>query len=184
LIPLGPFTSTQAQKAIGVSQPTLSRWVGEGLIERIARGLYLHPKSKVDPAILDFIIACAKFKSKAAVGGLSALYHYGLINQPPAQVWVLVPAERVNRDTRYRCLRTTTSFQYGINRHEHYNITNLERSILEGFKYSTKIGERTAIQAARRALEEGLTTETKLGKMATFLKLRKVLEKYWEAIVA
>ena len=179
-----PFTADQAKKEAHISQPTLSRWVQQGLINRIARGLYLHPKSKIAPEMLDFIIACAKFAPKATIGGLTALYHYGLINQPPGQVWVLVPAQRVNRDPKYRCLRTTMSFQYGIVRHHHYNITNIERTLLEAMKYATKIGERTAIQATRRALNEGLTTEVKLGKMATTLKLRRVLEKYWEAIVA
>ena len=184
LLAIGPFTSDQALKVTGVSQPTLSRWVKEGLLHRIARGLYLHPKSKVETETLDFVIACSKFAPKATIGGLTALYHYGLINQPPGQIWVLVPSERVNRDTRYRCLRTTTPFMYGIKRYPHYNITNLERTLLEALKYATKIGERTALQATRRALEDGLTTEAKLGRMATTLKMRKVLEKYWEAIVA
>ena len=62
-------------------------------------------------------------------------------------------------------------------------MTNIERSIIEGLWFRTKIGERTAINAARTALKQGLTTERKLGEMAKKLKLRSVFEKYWEAIV-
>ena len=89
---MGPFTAEQAKKEAGISQPTLSRWVKEGLIHRIARGLYVHPKTKIAPETFDFIIACAKFAPKSAIGGLTALYHYGLTYQPPGQIWVLVPA--------------------------------------------------------------------------------------------
>ena len=179
---LGIFNVLRAKKA-RVSQPTLSRWVKNGIIQRIGRGLYLHPDARVDAETIDFVVACEKFGPTAAIGGMTALFHYGLIEQVPTQIWVMTPPERINHDSRYRCLRTKTSSQIGIMQEDHFRITSIERTLIEALKFGTKIGERIALQATRKALQEGLTTEVKLGKMATKLKLKSVLEKHWESIV-
>lgn len=180
---IGLFTAKEAWRKKRVSQPTLSRWVKSGSIERVARGFYLHPDSDFDPVTLDFSVACAKFGPHSAIGGLSALYHYGLIEQAPNQVWISIPAKRIGRNPFYRCLRTKMSPDIGIVTNGNYRITTVERALFEAMKFGSKIGPRVAINAVRRALKEGKTTELKLGQMAKRLKLRPVLEKYWEAIV-
>ena len=177
------MTAQQAQAKLGVSQPTLSRWVKNGELRHLSHGLYAHPKFEIPPQDLDFAIACAKFGPKSAIGGLSALFHYGLTDQPPSQVWVVVPPTLVIRNRYYRTLRTKIPTQYGIEVHNFYRMTNIERSVIEALKFAAKLGPRLAINAARNALRDGLTTERKLGEMATKLKLRPVLEKYWESIV-
>jgi hypothetical protein len=45
---------------IGISQQELSRLVIEETIQRMERGIYLHPKAKVSREI-DFQIACGRF---------------------------------------------------------------------------------------------------------------------------
>ena len=179
---LGVFNVFDARKA-GVSQPSLSRWVKNGFIQRIARGLYLHPDSHIDPQTIDFIIACEKFGPASTIGGLTALFHHGLIEQVPTQIWMMTSPKRVNKDAHYRCLRTKTSLKIGVDHKTYFRITNVERTLIEALKFGTKIGERIALQAARKALQTGLTTESKLGKMAVQLKLKAVLEKHWEAII-
>lgn len=180
---LGIITAQQVQKKFGVSQPTLSRWVKNGEIRRLSHGFYAHPEFEIPPQDLDFAIACAKFGPKSAIGGLSALFHYGLTDQPPSQVWVVVPPIRATINQFYRTLRTKTATRHGIEAHEFYRMTSIERTVMEALKFAVKLGPRLAINAARKALRDGLTTERKLGEMATKLKLRPVLEKYWESIV-
>jgi hypothetical protein len=63
-----------------------------------------------------------------------------------------------------------------------YRIASIERAILEGLKFITKIGEKTAIKAAREALAKRQTTELKLAKAAKQLGLESVLAKYLEVI--
>lgn len=179
----GILTAKQIRKKLDISQPTLSRWVKTGKILKLSHGFYIHPQFEIPPQELDFAIACATFGSKSAVGGLTALFHYGLTDQAPYQVWVVVPPSKAYSNRFYRTLRTKTSSRHGINVFNFYRITNIERSIIEGFKFATKIGPQVAITAARKALSEGLTTEKKLGAMATKLKLRSAFEKYWDAIV-
>ena len=184
LKPLGLFDSKEAIEKAGISQPTLSRWVKRGEILRAGRGLYFHPKSKVKSDILDFAVACYKFGPTSAIGGLTALFHYQLIEQVPRQIWVMVPPNRPDRNKLYRCLRTKTSLAHGIDTFDSYRITNMERTLVEAFKFASKIGPRIAIQATRKALKENRTTEKKLGEMAKKLKLESAFQKYWEAIVS
>ena len=181
---LGIVTAHQLQEKLGVSQPTLSRWTKNAEILRLSHGFYVHPDYQIPPEELDFAIACAKFGPKSAIGGLSALYHYRLIDQPPAQVWLIVSPSKADRNRLYRNLRTKTTPKYGIDIFKFYRITNIERTVIEALKFAVKIGPRVAINAARKALQEGLTNEKKLGEMAKMLKLQSVLQKYWETIVS
>ena len=182
---MGLFKPDEVQKKIGISQSTLSRWVDKGFINHVSRGLYIHPQSSVLPEYLDFAIACSHFGFKSAIGGLSALFYYGLIEQAPEQVWLIVPPSRKDESNqkKYKCLRTQTSLRIGIDKKKYFKITNVERTLLEAMKFATKIGQRTAISSARKALKEGLTTEKKLAQMSSRLKMKNVLEKYWEAII-
>ncbi|PWU22201.1 MAG: hypothetical protein C5B49_01305 [Bdellovibrio sp.] len=179
----GLMTAQEVQKRLNVSQPTISRLVKNGILRRFGHGLYAHPDWEIPPEEIDFAVACAKFGPTAAVGGLSALFHYGLFDQPPHQVWVITPPQKSDHNTFYHTLRTKTSTKHGINTLKFYRITSVERTVLEALKFASKIGPRIAITAARTALQKGLTSEKKLGEMARKLKLQAVLEKHWEAIV-
>lgn len=180
---MGILTAQQIQKKLKVSQPTLSRWVKNGQIIKLSHGFYVHPKFEIPPENLEFAIACAKFGPQSAIGGLTALFHYGLTDQPPAQIWMVVPPLKAYSSSHYRTLRTKTTLKLGIDTLKFYKIVNVERAIIEALKFSTKIGQRIAINAARTALHEGKTTEKKLGDMAKKLKLRSIFEKYWDSII-
>ena len=178
---LGPFSLSQAEE-IGISQQELSRLVKEEKIERMERGIYLHPKAKVSREI-DFQIACTKFGPKSVVGGLTALFYYNLANQVPQQTWVLVPPEQRSHAKGYRLIRTKTPLDVGIVHGDGFRIVSIERAIAEGFKLASKIGERTAIKAARIAIQQKQTTLKKIGVMAKELGLDAYLTKYFEAII-
>jgi predicted transcriptional regulator of viral defense system len=178
---LGPFSLSQAEE-IGISQQELSRLVKEEKIERMERGIYLHPKAKVSREI-DFQIACTKFGPKSVVGGLTALFYYNLANQVPQQTWVLVPPEQRSYARGYRLIRTKTPLNVGVIHGDGFRIVSIERAIAEGFKLASKIGERTAIKAARIAIQQKQTTLKKIGVMAKELGLDAYLTKYFEAII-
>lgn len=178
---LGVFTLSQAEN-LGLSQQELSRLVTAEKIKRVSRGIYLHPDADLE-ADVGFQIACAKFGPKAAIGGLSALFHYNLAEQVPGHTWVMVPTERKSRESRYKLIRTKVSLDKDIITEHGFRIVSIERAILEGLKFITKIGERTAVKAARDALAKRQTTELKLGNAAKELGLESVLTKYLEMII-
>ncbi len=179
---LGIFSTQDAVNA-GISQPTLSRLVKAEKLIRLEHGLFLHPEAKIDLSELDFAIACAKLGKKSVIGGLSALFRYGLISQVPDQIWILVPVSVKSNNPLYRCIRTKLNLTLGVVNSRFYRITNIERTLIEALNYSTKIGASLAVGAVRKAIEEGKTTEKKLYEMAKLLGAEKVFSKYWEVIV-
>ena len=177
---LGIFTLAQGRD-IGLSQQDISRLVTAKDLKRVGRGIYLHPDAKLDRDV-GFQIASAKFGPEAAIGGLSALYHYSLAEQVPGHVWVLVPPGKRTRVGGYKLIRTKTSLDREIADDKGYRIVSVERAVLEGLKFITKIGERTAIKAARESLASRQTTEMRLAKAAQKLGLEAVLAKHLEVI--
>lgn len=178
---IGIFTLAQANE-LGISQQSLSKLIKQEKIKRIERGVFLHPEAELDREY-DFQIACAKLGSEAVIGGLSALFHYNLIEQAPKQIWVLVPPHKIIRHHSYRLFRTKIPLDKGVVTGHGFKVVTLERAIMEAFKLASKIGERTAIHACRVAIQRKQTTIKKIGMMAKELGLDSYLTKYFEAII-
>ena len=183
LLPLGIFRQSDAVR-VGVSAPTLSRLVKDGQIIRLGQDLYRHPDADIEAAIEDFVVACMKFGPQSVVGGATALFYYNLIDQPPGQIWVLVPPIKISRAKAYRCIRTKTDLTLGVEDRTLYRITNIERTVVEAFKFATKIGLETAIKAAKSAISQRLTTPAKIARQARELGLESVISKYWEILIS
>lgn len=178
---MGLFTLVEAE-ALGLNRQELAALVKENKLLRMGRGIYSHPKALVDREI-DFQVACTKLGPDVVVGGLSALFYYNLAEQVPRQVWVLVPGNKKTRTQGYRLIRTKTPLDKGIIVGKGYKIVTIERAIVEGFKFATKIGERIAIKAARTAIQQKLTTLKKIGITAKEIGLDSYITKYFETII-
>ncbi|MCF6300821.1 MAG: type IV toxin-antitoxin system AbiEi family antitoxin domain-containing protein [Proteobacteria bacterium] len=179
------FRAKDALSEIGVSQATLSRWAKKGKITRLARGIYATSDIKLDSEKLDLIIACTRFGEHSSIGGLSALFYYGLIEQVPNQLWVITTPFNKNETykQKYRTIRTQVDNSFGVEQKQFYRITSIERTLIECLKLSTKIGLSLVLKATRKALDQGLTNEIMLGKMAKKLNMTNILQKYWQSIV-
>lgn len=179
---MGVFTKAQAE-GMGLSHQRLSELVEAERVTRVGHGLYLHSEAENLDRGLGFQIACKKFDSPAAVGGLSALFHYNLAEQVPAHIWMMVPQDKKSDDPLYKIIRTKTPLNCQVVEENGYRIVTIERAIIEGLKYIKKIGERTAVKAARDAIARKETNEVKLGKAAKELGLTSVVAKYLEVII-
>lgn len=177
---IGIFRTADAL-AQGFSQPTLSRMAKNGILERLEHGIFMH-RDFDKPEDAEFIVACLRAGPESIIGGLTALFYYALAEQVPTQTWVLVPNSNRGTYPNYRILRTKHDPKIEIEDHKTWRMVTVERSILEAFAYSTKIGYQTALTAARIALIEEKTTEDKLHKAAKKLELWPLMTKHWEAI--
>jgi predicted transcriptional regulator of viral defense system len=175
------FTLEEAEHR-GFSQATVSRAVSRGEILRLEQNLYRHPESDLDAQTQDFAVACVRFGSNSAIGGLSALFQYGLLEQAPQQVWVVVPPKTRSRLPKYRCLRTETPAVVGVLQKPYYRITTIERSLAEAIRHSTKIGLDTAIRSCRQAFKEQKSTPEKVLRTARALGFEDFVIRHWEAI--
>lgn len=179
----GPFNLAEAKK-VGLSQSSLARLLERKKIKRLDLGIYEVNDSEFDSSTTDFVVACLRLGKQSAIGGLTALAHYQLIEQVPSQIWVLIPPEKRTSDKRYRLLRTKNDLNTEIVHKKRYNIVTLERALIDGLTFASKIGERTAVEAIIRAIKEKKTTERKLFSVAEKLGTLNRLEKYWQLISA
>lgn len=177
-----PMFNLEDAVRLGFSQATISRAVARGEIMRLEKNLYRHPESDLDSQTQDFAIACAKFGPRSAIGGLSALFHYGLLEQAPQQVWVIVPPQVRSRLGKYRCLRTETPLDVGVSHEPYFRITTIERSLAEAMRHSTKMGLDTAIRACRQAFKEEKSRPEKVLRIARQLGFEDFIIRNWEAI--
>jgi predicted transcriptional regulator of viral defense system len=181
LYKLGRFTFKQAKEA-GLSQSAVVRLASAGVIEKISRGIYEVIERGLDPATRDFAVACISLGEESVIGGLTALFHYGLAEEVPAKLWVLVPPTTYRPNRHYRLVRTKMDLTVGIERHADYRITSLERTIVDTFVFSSKLGEKLAYRAAMRAIREKRTTPDKLFKMAHRLGVTERLAAHAQAL--
>ena len=179
----GVFSWKEASQT-GISRRSFQRLLKENTIRQIRRGYYVHANSKIPAEHLDFTIACKHFGPNAIIGGLTALFHYGLTDSAPRHVWVLVPTDRRRAPALFRCIRTNIPANIGVVDRGSFRITSIERTIVDAFKFSTKIGLGTAVKAARTAVFEKQTTVAKISQQAEAMGLFKMIQKHWEAFTA
>ena len=177
----GRFTFKQAREA-GLAQSEVIRLQKAGIIEKINRGVYEVVGRSLDPATRDFATACLMFGEKSVIGGLTALFHYGLADEVPSNIWVLVPPTTYTTNKSYRLIRTKLNLTVGVEEYGDYRITSLERTIIEAFIFASKLGEKLAYRAALRAIKDKRTTPAKIFKMAEKLAVTKKLVKHSQAI--
>ncbi|HOW52103.1 MAG TPA: hypothetical protein PLV42_08705 [bacterium] len=148
----------------------------------MAQGLYLDVTAGLSPEHIDFITAQHKFGKNIVIGGLSALFYHGLIDQPPQQVWVIVPPTIRTTDRRYRLIRTKGPLDIGIEQHDLFRICDIDRAVVEAFRFSAKMGLQNAVTAAIRAIKEKKTTFPKIMAMARAMGYESAILKHGETL--
>ena len=181
-LPLGLFSAGEAISS-GIPRVTFYRLLSDERIVRHERGIYQNVVTDIDPSILDLAIACKHFGPQSSIGGLTALFRYGLIEQVPSKIWIVTPPSVKQTGIRYRVIRSRLDSKTGVVSHKHYRIADIERAIVEALRYSTKVGLSTAIRAAREAVRLRKTTESKILRRAKEMGLEKFVLRHWDAII-
>ena len=180
---LKSFNLSEAKK-IGLSHPVLLRLVSEGKVTRLQRGFYAISGLEEEGSEGDFSIASKKFGDKAVIGGLTALAHYKLLDEIPTKIWMLVPPTVRTVDKKYRLLRTSKDLKVGVKDAGSFRIVSIERALVDGLIFSSKIGERLAITAMLRAIKSKKVKIEKVFEIAKKLDAMPILNKYWQLVLA
>ncbi|MCX6119245.1 MAG: type IV toxin-antitoxin system AbiEi family antitoxin domain-containing protein [Proteobacteria bacterium] len=175
------FTSAEAER-FGLSRASLSRMAKQDELIRLASGVYCFSDQELEGRDRDYNVACLRCGKDSIIGGMTALFHYGLIEEVPNHIWLMVSKTTRSPAPLYRVIRTAHDPKVGVISFQRYSIATIERAILEGLSYASKIGEEIAISAARKALRSGDVDRKKLYAIAKKMKLVKTIEKYWGAI--
>ena len=176
-----PFTSNQAA-GLGLSFYELSKLVESGAVEQVARGIYRVAGGDIDEEE-QLRIATLRVGVPSTVCLTSALVHHHLTDAVPKKIWIMVPVNKRTTDKTLKLLRTRQPrWKIGVEKHEGYSVTNIERTLVDCLTNRSKLGTQVGIAALRAALESKKTTLGKVVDMANQLGVTHRILFYIEAL--
>lgn len=176
--------------AEGISPETLARLVREEAVVRPARGLYQLPDAHVDAA--HTLAEAAVLVPKGVVCLTSALQYHDLTLQMPSAVWMAIDRGAWRPKIDYPPIRfvrfTGSALTEGVERHRIENvdvpITDPARTIVDCFRYRTKIGLDVAMEGLREGLRRRRCMPDQLWRYARKARVWSVMRPYVEAMVS
>lgn len=172
----------------GIHRQVLTRLVGEGAIERVARGLYRLPEQPVTESHALALAAVAV--PEGVVCLLSALQYHGIGTQLPAEVWIALDRRAWRPKVTYPPLRivryTGEALTAGVETHRiegrPVNVYCPAKTVADCFKYRNKIGLDVALEALREGWRARRFTMDELDEYAAICRVQRVMRPYLEAI--
>ena len=154
-----------------------------GKLVKVTKGVYAKPEDLMDLEG-DFYRATLICGKSSVICLASALQYYGLSERLSGKTVVMVPYETApSRNKRLRVVRSRNPrFRIGVVKHPRFKITNVERSIVDTFRYWRLAGINDAIYGLKIALKERQTTKSKIYDMAKKLNAGKLILPYLEAV--
>ena len=189
---LGAWTFFRPRDAAarGVDARALRRLVGNGSVERVARGLYRVAEAEPTEHYTRAAV-CARVPS-AVVCLLTALSVHELGTQLPHEVWIAIPHKartprlpglpvRVVRFSgaalRYGVVNTTFE---GVP----VRITSPARTVVDCFRFRRLVGKDVAIEALRDALRDGKASVDQIWRAADVCRAKSLVGPVLDALTA
>ena len=169
---LGTFFRPRDAEAAGISYPQLRRLQNLGVVEREDWGLYRRTESDTTPHHM-IAAVCARVP-QAVVCLLSALEVHEIGTQMPRQVWIAIPHKArapVLTGLPVRITRFSASaLTYGVvaTRFEGVKakITTPARTVVDCFRFRSKVGLEPALEALHEVLDDGKATSGQIERAA------------------
>ena len=174
----------------GVGAETVARMVRDGVVMRVARGLYQLSDAMPDPR-RSFAEASA-LVPKGVICLTSALQFHELTLQMPSAVWIAIERTGWKPKVEYPPIRFvrfgSQTLREGVKRHsiEGIEVPIFEpaRTIVDCFRYRNKIGLDVALEGLREVLRTKRATPDQLWEIARSARVWSVMRPYVEALVA
>jgi len=184
----GVLKTGEALRA-GIHPRTLYEMERNGILEKLARGLYriadMPPLGNPD------LVSVALKVPNGIVCLISALAYHGITTQIPHEVYLALKRGAEPPRLRYPPIRvfwfTAEAFAQGIETHRldgiQVRIYSPEKTIADCFKYRNKIGMDTAIEALKLYRERKQFKINDLMQFARVCRVEKVMRPYLEALL-
>ena len=161
----------------------------EGMIERVARGLYQWPDK--DLGRHQSLIEVSKLVPNAVVALLSALNYHNITTQNPHKIWLAIDGKAWRPEISYPPVHFVTmsgeAMRSGIEKHSidgvTINVFCLAKTVVDCFKYRNKIGLDVALEALREGWSSRQFTMDELLHYAEICRVKKVMQPYIESLV-
>ncbi len=179
---LGAYFRPCDAEAVGISYPQLRRLEGLGLVEREGWGLYR--KTHADITRHHTLAAVCARVPQAVICLLTALEVHDIGTQKPRHVWIAIPHKaRVPtlgrlpvRITRF----SSAALTYGVEDTDFEGvparITTPARTVVDCFRFRSKIGLEPALEALHDALDDRRATPGQIWRAAEVCGARSLVE--------
>jgi predicted transcriptional regulator of viral defense system len=187
---IGAYFRPRDLQSQGISFARLQRMVRDGEIERLKHGLYRI--TEVEPNEFETIAMVCSAIPKGIVCLLSALRFHEIGTQAPPEVWIAL--DRTARKpapmpARVRTVRfSEPMMSYGVQSTRilgvPVRITSPARTVVDCFRYRSKIGVDVAIEALRDVIRSRKAGVDEIVRAAETCHARSILRVYLEALEA
>lgn len=180
-LPDEPFTLKDALVDYELTRYKVLKLVNEGTLVKIGHGLYQKVKSQknLNYDTTKFVKAFARAKGEGCVCLWSALEFYDLTEEFIERVWIYVPYSKIIRDADVRPIRKRNiNLNSGIVSHVNFNITSIERTLVDCFLSKKHISLKDSLEITRNALKAKKTNLTKISKIAKEMEVFEKVREY------
>lgn len=176
-------------ESLGVSRNYLYAMHEEGLLQKMATGLYSLPGAEFNENAN--LVEVAKRVPNAVIGLVSALSYHGITTQIPHEIWIIVPRGAWRPKIDYPPLHLNyvsgPAYSYGIQEHILNGVTvkiySPAKTVADCFKFRNKVGLDVAIEALREVWRARKATMNELVEAAKINRVMKIMRPYLEATV-
>ena len=167
----------------------LSRLVGEGRLLRLSRGLYTLPDRELTEQATLAEVAIKYPNSVFCL--LTALQIHELTTQSPHQIWLAIDAKARAPQLDYPPLKVVRLSREALEAGAESMridgvvsvlVTNIEKTIVDCFKYRNKIGLDIAIEALQEAWRRKRISVDRIWEYATICRVTNVMRPYLESL--
>lgn len=172
----------------GIPRVLLTRAVRHGRLERVGRGMYGLPDRPVSEHATLAEVACRVPKGVFCL--LTALRFHNLTTQLPFQVWLAIGNKATAPRLASPALRLArfsgAAMTEGVDNHlvdgVVIRVTNLDRTVVDCFKYRNKIGIDVALEALREAWRDRRMSSDAIWRYAKMARVANVMRPYLESV--
>jgi predicted transcriptional regulator of viral defense system len=187
---VGAFFRPRDLEPLDIPFAELRRLVDAGTIEKVGPGLYR--LAAAEPSEFETFAMVASAAPSGIICLLSALGFHRIGTQVPHEVWLALDRKArrpVRIPAKLRFVRFSGAMlTYGVETHRILDvpvrITSPARTVVDCFRYRTKLGLDVALEALRDALASRTVTVDHITRAADVCRVRTVIKPYLEAIVS
>jgi predicted transcriptional regulator of viral defense system len=174
--------------ADGIGPETLARMIREDVVVRRSRGVYQLRAAKMNAAHV--LAEATMVVPKGIICLISALQFHELTLQMPSTVWMAIERTAWRPKIDYPRIRFVrfpgSALTDGVSRHRidgvDVAVTDPARTVVDCFRYRTKVGLDVAMEGLREGLRKQRFTPDTLGKYAQDSRAWSVMRPYVEAM--
>ena len=176
-------------EAKGIARQYLVLAMRQGLIERLARGLYRIPG--VMTTENQSLVQVCKKTPAGVVCLLSALRFHDLTTQNPFEVWIAIDQKANSPRMDAVALRiirfSGAALTQGVETHKIHGVPvrvyGIAKTVADCFKCRNKIGLNVAIEALRDCVQQRKASVDELVRYACICRVERVMSPYMEAML-